>query len=112
VCLSGSELELRNPCLARARRVVPCDLLCAVECHLSVDEIALRGRPNVSSRLHDFVNDITIRSVIPILEEDRSKIDVVVGVLWSIDNHRPQEATFIKLETAYDNGDVLDLPAN
>lgn len=88
VRLAGLKFELGEAGIRRALLGFVGELR-AVEAHLAIDQVAIRKRgKRIRRRGHDLVDDRFVWQMKPIAEHDRTYIDVIFHLTWTVDDHR------------------------
>lgn len=95
VSFASGEGKLRDASIAVAGRGITLRHSRTIKVHLAVNEIVVGGGTRVTTLVqwrHDYFDRLIIRFVISISQEDWSEINVVICILWAVDDHGPQEA--------------------
>lgn len=96
VCSASRELEHRKTSIVGAGSVVAGSFGRAIKVHLAIDEVVVRTRSRIATRLHDAFNDLEIWSVEPILKKDWPEIDIIVALLVRpMDNHGSKNSSCV-----------------
>ena len=90
MCLASRELESRHSCIVGTFRVVTWCLGRTVKVHLSVDQIVVGSWSRISTRAESIRYDLIVICMEPVGDEDWTKINVVICVLWPVDDHWSQ----------------------
>src|SRR5579859_1245243 len=94
------ELEFGDSSITEAR--IGCLDRGTVEVILAVDEVVVRypcadGNSWIVARSHGFHDELKVLFVVMVLEEDGTDIDIVLVILWSMDDHCTNDAGYILL---------------
>lgn len=109
MCLASRELESRHSCIVGTFRVVTWCLGRTVKVHLSVDQIVVGSWSRISTRAESIRYDLIVICMEPVGDEDWTKINVVIRVLWPVDDHwsnRPPDQLLVGFKSCMH----LDLP--
>jgi hypothetical protein len=89
VGLASSELEFCKSSAISARSGIPSGHCGTVEVHLAIYQVVVRSWfwvATVCERFHDFLHNLKVLGVIPVIEEDWTKINIVVGIRRTVDD--------------------------
>lgn len=88
--LAGGKLELGDSSISGAGSLVTGSNSGAVEVHLAIDEIVVGSHRGPISRSEGLLYEGEVVGMVPVRQQHRAKIDVVVGVLGTVDDDRAE----------------------